>query len=64
MFVMTLQQLRDKLDPESQPGWMIGYIDSRGYRILLEDNKTVILSRDVVFVILQKPMGAPAVDSS
>jgi len=55
-FVLTPKQLRRKLDPVSQPGVMVGYaVNSKGYRILLDNSNKIVESRDVVFNEASKP---------
>jgi hypothetical protein len=47
--VHTLKALRQKLDPVSVKGIMVGYAaDSKAYHILLDTNK-IVISRDVTF---------------
>lgn len=49
-YAHTPKDLRDKLQPHSRKGRFVGYDDLRkGYRILLDGNKEVIISRDVLF---------------
>jgi len=49
-FVMVPKQQRGKLDMVSQPGIMAGYAtNGKGYRILLDDMRTIKSSRDVTF---------------
>lgn len=49
-YVLIPKQKRGKLDPVSVKGTMVGYASSsKGYRILLADNRTIVISRDVVF---------------
>lgn len=51
------KEKRNKLDPVSERGIMVGYArDSKGYRLLMPDN-TVSIRRDVIFdeSVLQQP---------
>lgn len=41
---------RQKLDSKAREGVFTGYEDSKGYRIYLEIEKTVVIQRDVIFV--------------
>ena len=56
VYTLTPKQLRNKLQPTSEPGRFIGYpASTKGYKILLDDGR-IILSRDVKFV----EQGAPS----
>ena len=49
-YVHITKKRRNKLQPVSQRGIMVGYpAHTKGYRILLDDNKKIIIARDVVF---------------
>ena len=49
-YIHTPKEKRGKLDDVSTPGIMVGYAENtKGYRILLDDQETVVISRDVVF---------------
>lgn len=48
-WALTPKALRNKLDPVSKPGRLVGYpTNTKGYKILL-DNGGIIISRDVTF---------------
>lgn len=55
VYALTPKQLRNKLQPTSEPGRFIGYpAGTKGYKVLLDDGR-IILSRDVKFVEQSAP---------
>jgi len=49
-YVHIPKTLRQKLDPVSKKGILVGYeLGSKAYRILMEDTKKIVISRDVTF---------------
>ena len=50
VYVLVPKHMQRKLDARSQVGFFLGYEPhSKAYRVLLKDNKKVVVSRDVVF---------------
>ncbi len=50
VYVHTPKEKRGKLDDVGRPGIMVGYAENiKGYRILLNDQESIVISRDVVF---------------
>jgi len=48
--IMTTGKLRQKLDPVSKKAILVGYEPgSKAFRILMEDTKKIVISRDVTF---------------
>lgn len=62
-WALTPKALRNKLDPVSEPGRLVGYpANTKGYKILLDSGR-IIISRDVTFdeTTRHSPPGANAV---
>jgi hypothetical protein len=48
--VLTPSELRRKLDPTSENGWLVGYCENtKGWRVWNPQTRKIIISRDVIF---------------
>lgn len=48
--VLTPSELRRKIDPTSENGWLVGYCENtKGWRVWNPQTRKIIISRDVIF---------------